>query len=232
MDKTSQIQRRRLTLEENKQIGDFTEDAVCAYFEASGFSMFRFGVEHIFPDWAGVIADDAYADRKVRGASDIFEQQQNLTKFLRSFPDFVAIRTAPSETGVREIFPVEVKFRTERVFPAAARPSHFIRLSDDSVAGYGKHWPSTLLVVVCYHARTMIATRIDKLKKVPDSQVLSRRPTTARAGFTTSRAMGSARFGTSSKATSMLTLQPRRSPVSSRLLTWWRNAMTCPWNEG
>jgi len=133
--------------------------------------MFRFGVEHIFPDWAGVIADDAYADRKVRGASDIFEQQQNLTKFLRSFPDFVAIRTAPSETGVREIFPVEVKFRTERVFPAAARPSHFIRLSDDSVAGYGKHWPSTLLVVVCYHARTMIATRIDKLKKVPDSQV-------------------------------------------------------------
>jgi len=125
--------------------------------------MFRFGVEHIFPDWAGVIAEDAYADRKIRGTSDSFEQQQDLTKFLRSFPDFMAIRTAPSETGIREIFPVEVKFRTEQVFSRAGRQSHFIRLSNDSVAGYRKHWPSTLLVVVCHRAQTMIATRIDRL---------------------------------------------------------------------
>ena len=171
MNEGSRTQGRRLTLEENKQVGDFTENAVCAYFEASGFSMSRFGVEHIFPDWAGVIADDAYADRKLRGTPDIFEQQQDLTKFLRSFPDFMAIRTAPSGTGTREIFPVEVKFRTEQVFPRLGRQSHFIRLSNDSVAGYRKHWPSTLLVVVCYRARTMIATRIDKLTDVPDSRV-------------------------------------------------------------
>lgn len=171
MDEGSRIQGRRLTLEENKQVGDFTENAVCAYFEASGFSMFRFGVEHIFPDWAGVIADDAYADRKVRGTRDVFKQQQHLTRFLRSFPDFMAIRTAPGETGIREIFPVEVKFRTEQVFPRAGRQSHYIRLSNDSVAGYRKHWPSTLLVVVCYRARTIIATRIVNLTEAPDSQV-------------------------------------------------------------
>ncbi len=32
-------------------------------------------------------------------------------------------------------------------------------------------WPSTLLVVVCHRARTMIATRVDRLTRVSDSRV-------------------------------------------------------------
>lgn len=171
MNGINQLQRRLPALEENKLVGTFAENAVRDYFEASGFTMCRFGVEHVFPEWAEVIAEDAHADPQMRGTLDTFAQQQNLSRFLRSFPDFVAIRTVPSRNGVREIFPVEVKFRTERVFPGKGRPLQAVRLSDDSVAGYKEHWPSTLLVVVCYRNRTMLGTRVGKLAKIPDSRV-------------------------------------------------------------
>lgn len=171
MDKVDRDARGQSTLDAHKVIGDFTESAVQSYFEASGFSMTRFGVEHIFPQWTDVIVEDAHADPRKRGTFEAFAQQQDFSRFLRSFPDFVAIRTAPGPDGVREIFPVEVKFRTERVFSGEDRPLHTIRLSRESVAGYKCHWPSTLLVVVCYHARSMIGTRVRKLKEVSDSRV-------------------------------------------------------------
>jgi hypothetical protein len=159
------------TLEDSKLLGDFAEDVVCKYFEASGFSMTRFGVEHIFPKWLNEIQEASDALLNQRQSRIAHEQQQEFVRFLRGFPDFVAIRKEPDEQGSREIFPVEVKFRTERKFDGYGGLMTAIRLSQESVKRYKDYWPSTLLVVVCYHDRTMIATRASKPRERPDGRV-------------------------------------------------------------
>lgn len=165
-------------LEDARLLGDFTEDVVKRLFEDSGFHMERFGVEHLFGEHLAEIQEQFEARRDDRVSIEAFDEQQEFTRFLRCFPDFVAIRKEKDARGVREIFPVEVKFRTEREFHDPDRPGEqpmsAIRLSTDSVSLYQEYWPSTLLVVVLYRARTVVATRVKKLRQVPDGRVQAR----------------------------------------------------------
>lgn len=167
----------RTDLEEEKLLGDFTEDVIKGLFEESGFHMERFGIEHLFNERLAEIHEQFEARRYERVSKDAFEAQQEFVGFLRCFPDFVAIRKERNADGIREIFPVEVKFRTEREFEDLDRPGSrlsTIRLSTNSVALYQQYWPSTLLVVVLYRARTIIGTRVKKLKQVPDGRIQAR----------------------------------------------------------
>lgn len=158
-------------LETNKVIGDFVEKTIRDYFEESGFYMTPFGVEQIFGCLAPVILNDRYSDPSQRGDETTFTNQWDLARFLRSFPDFVAIRAASGKNGVREIFPVEVKFRVERCFGPPDDRITTVRLSDERLMSYQSHWPSTLLVVVGYHSRSIIGTRVRKLVRLPDHRV-------------------------------------------------------------
>ena len=162
-------------LEDAKLLGDFTEEVVERLFEDSGFHMERFGVEHLFARRLAEVQEQFEARRHDRVSADAFEEQQAFVGFLRCFPDFVTIRKEPDAQGAREVFPVGVKFRTERVFPDPDRPGRdamrAIRLSTESVSLYQHYWPSTLLVIVLYGARTIIGTRVRKLRRIPDGRV-------------------------------------------------------------
>ena len=79
-------------LEEEKLLGDYTENVVKRLFEASGFHMERFGVEHLFNKRLSEVREEFAARRDDRVSRESFEEQQEFVRFLRCFPDFEAIR--------------------------------------------------------------------------------------------------------------------------------------------
>jgi len=159
-------------LEENKLLGDYTEDAIREYFERCGFFMVKFGVEHFLKKpLLDIVCDSRninwphYYEKNVGIKQDIF------TQFLRCHPDFIAIHPDFYGKGLTGIFPVEVKFRTERIFPGKGNPLHTVRLSKQHIETYSQYWPSTLVVIVCYKAKTILGTRLEKLKEKRDFRV-------------------------------------------------------------
>lgn len=162
----------RDVLEDNKLIGEFVEEAVCRYFQDCGFEMIRFGVEHFFPEsLLDLIRNDVGAALWPGQYEKTANKQLAFTEFLRSHPDFIAVHEGLYGKKIPGVFPVEVKFRTERIFPGNRRPLRTIRLSNARVEAYRTYWPSTILVVVCYKSKSLIATRIDKLPKTRDGRV-------------------------------------------------------------
>jgi len=159
-------------LEDNKLLGDFTENAIKKYFEKSGFEMVRFGVEHFLKQpLLDFVYDSINANWPHQYRDNVGTIQDSFTRFLRGHPDFIAIRPDFYGKGLPGIFPVEVKFRTERVFLGKGNPLHTVRLSKQHIETYSKYWPSTLVVVVCYKAKTILATRLKKLEEKPDFRV-------------------------------------------------------------
>ncbi|MCB8882890.1 hypothetical protein ACELLULO517_21770 [Acidisoma cellulosilytica] len=161
----------RAVFEDDKLIGEFAEEAIRAYFEASGFTMHRMGIEHLLPGTIDALHEDLLPDPRVAGHKDAMDQNLELVARLRFLPDFLAISRDLNARGVRDIFPVEVKFRTERDFSADGLTLRTVRLSRKSVAAYRDLWPTTLLVVVCYRGRRIIGTRVRKLVEIPDGRV-------------------------------------------------------------
>ena len=127
-------------------VGEYAEEAVCRLFEHSGYVIVPFGIERVFERHLDII-------RSVRGSTFI--------DFLRSFPDFVAIRTATEQDRCNEMFALEIKFRHERTL---VNGEIAVRLSTDMIERYKAYWPSTMLVMVCYHKRTVLVTSVHNLQ--------------------------------------------------------------------
>lgn len=80
-------------------VGEYAEEAVCRLFERSEYVIVPFGIERVFERHLDII-------RSLRGS--------NFIDFLRSFPDFIAIRTVTEQDRCNEMFALEIKFRHER----------------------------------------------------------------------------------------------------------------------
>jgi hypothetical protein len=166
--------RREDEFEDDKLIGEFAEAVVKALFEASGFVMYRFGIEHLLPAVIGALHEFHLPDPAVASDERATNLKLDLIARLRYSPDFLAISAEPNASGVRDIFPVEVKFRTERDFSNGGAVLRTLRFSREGIAAYRSQWPTTLLVVVCYRAQKMIGTRVCKLREVSDARVAMR----------------------------------------------------------
>ena len=164
LDKFADADRLR---DEATAIGPYAEKAISDLFERSGYEVEPFGIERLFGRHLDIITTER--DAKPSDRTRVrHEHQQQFVNFLRSFPDFVVFRRGSGCQSDHQVFPVEIKFRQERMFRDGLTT---VRLSLDTVRRYNNYWPSTLLVVVCYHQRTILATRIHKLRLREDSRI-------------------------------------------------------------
>jgi hypothetical protein len=153
--------------DEATAIGQYAEGAISDLFKRSGYDIEPFGIERVFKRHLEIITAERDATPSVRNKL-AYEHQRPFVDFLRSFPDFVAFRNASGCQRYHEVFPVELKFRQERMFRDGLTT---VRLSLDTIRRYKNYWPSTLLAIVCYHRRTILATRIHKLRLREDSRI-------------------------------------------------------------
>jgi hypothetical protein len=111
-------------------IGQYAEKAISDLFERSGYEVQPFGVERLFKSHVEIITAERDATPSVRNKLS-YEHQRQFVDFLRSFPDFVAFRNASGCQRYHEVFPLEVKFRQERMFRDGLTT---VRLSLDTTA--------------------------------------------------------------------------------------------------
>jgi hypothetical protein len=143
-------------------VGEYAEEAVRELFERSGYVILPFGIERLFEGYPDIT-------KRVRGSTPA---QRSFVDFLRSFPDFVAIRKAAERDGYDEAFPIEVKFRCERTWVDGTTT---VQLSTDMINRYKTYWPSTLLVMVCHTKRTVLAISVQNLQLNLDEMYYHRR---------------------------------------------------------